>query len=108
MFGGDLGAGAGAGIGVACGKQLIERALVGFTAPALVDHLAIGVQTAIGQLPQDGLVGAGLAPRCVHVFDAHQPLAAMGARIQPAGQRGHERAGVQRAGGRGREAADVA
>jgi hypothetical protein len=59
------------------------------------------MQAALGQLLQDVLVGAGLAARWVDVFDAHQPGAAMGAGIQPAGQGGDQRARVQRAGGEG-------
>ena len=51
------------------------------------------------KLLQDEGIGAGHAAGCVHVFDAHQPLPALGARIQPTGQRRHQRSRVQRAGG---------
>ena len=39
--------------------------------------------------------------------DVHQPLPAVGARVEPTRQRRHQRAGVQRPGGRGGKAADV-
>ena len=49
----------------------------------------------------------GFAPVYEKASDAHQPAAAGGARIEPARQRGHQRAEMQRSGGRGREPADV-
>ena len=52
-------------------------------------------------------VGAGHAARRVDVLDAHQPAPAVRARVEPARQRGDQRAGVQRPGGRRREAAAV-
>ena len=43
----------------------------------------------------------------IDILDAHQPLTVMHARVEVAGEGRHQRAGVQRAGGRWRESADV-
>ena len=67
----------------------------------------VGTQAAARELREDRLGRAGDVARRVEVFDAHQPAAAVGARVEPRGERGDQRAGVQRAGRRGREAADV-
>ena len=53
------------------------------------------MQAAFRQLLQDELVRTSLAARRVDVFDAHQPLAVMGSRIQPTRQCCYQRAGVQ-------------
>src|SRR2546430_2039005 len=58
-------------------------------------------------MTQDFGCGAFLLPRAVQVFDAHIPLAASCSRVEPARQRRHQRAEVQRPGGRGREPACV-
>ena len=65
-------------------------------------------QVGKGWPRQRRLVGAADAARGVDVLDAHQPLAAMGPRIEPAGQRGDQRTSVQGPGGRGREPPPVA
>ncbi len=104
---GDVGAGAGAAIGLTLGDEVLQRLGIARAALALPHRRRIGQQAAGGQLLQDELVGAGHAARAVDVFDAHQPGAAMRAGVQPGGQGRHQRAGVQRAGVRGREAAHV-
>ena len=65
------------------------------------------LQAALGQLLQDALIGARHTAGRVHIFDAHQPVACVGAGVQPAGQRRHQRACMQKAGRRGREPACV-
>ena len=53
------------------------------------------------------LICAGYTARCVHIFNAHQPLAAVCTSVQPTGEGSNERARMQRARGRGRESTDV-
>ena len=107
------------GLDVACasrrrGRQAVRaaarRARAGRAAPRvrLPTRVSSGTQPTGCELREDELVGAGHAARRVDVLDAHQPAAAVRAGVEPAGQRGHQRAGVQRPGGRGREAPDVA
>ena len=87
--------------------QCIQGLLVQGAALRLHHHFAICHQAMLLQLPQDGGVRLRAAPCGIHIFDAHQPCAAMGACIEPTGQRRHERACVQRPGGRRRKAAHV-
>jgi hypothetical protein len=44
------------------------------------------MQAASGELLQYLVVCTGHGARCVDVFDAHQPLAAVGAGVKPTGQ----------------------
>jgi hypothetical protein len=55
--------------------------LVGIAALRLPHHWCIGYKAAGGELLQDELVCICDAARRVHVFDAHQPLAAVGTRV---------------------------
>ena len=103
---GDLAAVAAAWVDVA-GKAVVGG-LVQVLAAALPDDFAVGRHAQARQQVEDLLGGAGDAAAFVDVFDADQPRAPMGARVEIAGQRGHERAGVQRARGRRGEAADIA
>ena len=103
---GDVFAGARAGVGQALIHQPRQGGFVEMAALGLPGGRFVGHQAAIGQLLQDALVGAGHAARGVHVFDAHQPAAALRAHVQPAGQRCHQRPGMQRASGRWGKAAD--
>ena len=68
----------------------------------------VGLEAERGQLVHDQPFDAGHRARAVDILEAQQPAAAVRARVEPAGQRGHQRAGVQRAAGRGCEAADIA
>jgi hypothetical protein len=101
----DLAPAAAAGVGQAGGQQLVQRRLVGRAAGGLPQRRRVGHQAQRGQLAQDHLAPAGQAARGVDVLNAHQPAAALGAGVQPAGQRGHRAAGMQRAGGRRGKAA---
>ena len=92
----DLLAGTCAGVGQALCDQRVQRLLVQRAALRLPHDGPIGVQTALGQLAQDGLVRPGNAARRVHILNAHQPGAVGSAGIQPAGQRRDQRACVQR------------
>ena len=103
---GNVLAGAGAGVGQARHGQLLQRGLVERPALRLPLRRLVRVQPAGGQLLQDQLVGAGHAARRVHVFHAHQPAPAQRPRVQPTGQRRHQRTRVQRPGGRGGKAAN--
>ena len=67
----------------------------------------IGDQLQCMELAQDLLVHALRAARRVNVFDADQPGALVGAGIQPGGERCYQRAGMQRAGGRGGKTAGI-
>ena len=77
----DLFARAAAGVGPALVHQGLQGGSVVLAALALPQHRAIGQQAAGCQLLQDGLVGPGHAARCVHVFDAHEPSACVGAGV---------------------------
>ncbi|KAF1858364.1 hypothetical protein Lal_00014870 [Lupinus albus] len=103
---GDLAAVAAARVHVA-GEAVVRR-LVQMLAAALPHDLAVGRHAQALQQVEDLFGGAGHAAAFVDVFDAHQPGALVGARIEIAGQRGDERPGMQRARGRGCEAADIA
>ena len=92
----DLLAGTCAGVGQVLCDQRVQRLLVQRAALRLPHDGPIGVQPALGQLAQDGLVRPGNAARRVHIFNAHQPGALGRAGIQPAGQRRDQRACVQR------------
>ena len=47
------------------------------------------------EFSQDLPGGAGSSTRQVEIFDAYEPLASMGARVEVAADRGHQRAKVQ-------------
>ncbi|MEN9619196.1 MAG: hypothetical protein RL406_1433, partial [Pseudomonadota bacterium] len=47
------------------------------------------------------------AARCVHIFDAHQPLATVRTGVEPTGKGSNKRARMQRARGRGSESTYV-
>jgi hypothetical protein len=103
---GDLAAVAAARVDVA-GEAVVCR-LVQMLAAALPHDLAVGIHAQPVQQVEDLPGGAGHAAALVDVFDADQPGAAVGARIEIAGHRRDQRPGVQRARGRWSEAADVA
>ncbi len=103
----DVLARAGAGVGHVLGNQPIQGVAVQMETRALPHGRFIGQQSASGQLLQDELVRTGHAAGRVHVFDAHQPLPAMGAGVQPAGQCSKQRARMQRARGGGGKAPSV-
>ena len=104
---GELAPGARARIGMAGGLQRVECGLVGGGAPALPHDLAIPFEAKAFEGGEDTLGGAGHRAWAVDILDAQQPASAVGARFQEAADRGDQRAEVQRAGRRGREAADV-
>jgi hypothetical protein len=56
---------------------------------------------------EDQVICAVDAARCVDVFHAHQPLAAMCTRVKPTRKGSNERARMQRARGGGSESTDV-
>src|SRR5206468_12154625 len=90
------------------GHELIQCALVEGAALRLVQRWLVWQQAAGDQLLQYGLVDTRNAARRVHVLDAHQPAPTVCTRIQPAGQRGDQRAGMERAGGRGGKSTSIA
>ena len=103
----DVLARAGAGVGGCRSDQASERGRVQRIAPRLPDHGLVTEQAAARKLPQDHQVGAGHAAGRVHIFDAHDPGAAVGPSVEPARQRSDQRARMQRSGGRGRKAPAV-
>ena len=104
---GDLAAGAAAGEKRAAVPQPVERRAVSIAAPALADDRPVRLEPEGCQRPQDLVRGAGNLARRVEVIHAHQPLAAARARVGPTADRRDQRAEVERAGGRGREAAAI-
>jgi len=103
----DLLARARAGIDAAVGPQAIERTSIGVVPPALPDDRPVGVQAMVRERGEDRRRGARHLAGRVEVFDPQQPSSAMGSGVEKTGQRGDQRAAVQRAGRRWREAADV-
>lgn len=81
---GDFLARAAARIEIAGGVELAQRLRVEAFATALPDRRFIGVQAKCVECAQDVIVGVPDAARVVDVLDPHQPVAAMGARVQPA------------------------
>ncbi len=104
---GQLAAAAMAGKRGAFVEQALQGALVEGVALALAHDRAVAGEAKRGQGGQLLVDGTGHGARGVDVFDAHPPLPAGVPGEQPAAQRGEQRAGVQGAGGRGREAAAV-
>jgi hypothetical protein len=102
------GAAAAAGERVAGREQGVERRLVGIAAGRLPQHRAVRFQPETGQRAQLAGRGARYLARRVEVFDPDQPFAACMPREQPAPERRQQRTEVQRAGGRGGEAATMA
>jgi hypothetical protein len=60
------------------GYQNIERVLVGAAALRLPQHRRVWYQAAGGELLEDVLVCARHTARGIYIFDAHQPLTAVG------------------------------
>lgn len=84
-----------------------ERLFIVRGSGALPNGRRIPVQAQGLQLLQDQVIRPGHHARPVDVFDAQQPAPVMGARIQEAGQRGHQRAGMQGPAGAWRKAPDI-
>lgn len=97
----------GAGKGVAGRFQLLQRGAVGIVAAALPDDLAIPFEAEARQRGDDAFGRAGHGARRIDVLDPQQPAPAVAARFQIAARRCDQRAEMQRAAGRGREAADM-
>ena len=105
--GGEGAAAAVAGEGLARGQQLVQRGLVGAAVVVLPGHHPVVVEAERGQRPQLAAGRARDLARRVQVFDPQPPFAAGAAREQPAAQRRHQRAEMQRAGRRRGETAAV-
>ena len=103
----DLFSGARAGIGRACFLEFFQCRRVKRASLRLPDGRAIGMQATVGQLFQNPPVRADRTAGRVDVFNANQPLASVGFRIEPTGQRRHQRACMQGAGGRRGKSASV-
>ncbi|EKZ96875.1 hypothetical protein D769_23174 [Cupriavidus sp. HMR-1] len=99
---------AAARVEIAGGVELAQRLRVQALATALPDGRFVRVQAQRVERAQDVIVGAPDAARVVDVLDPHEPVAAMGARVQPARQRGNQGAQMEWARGGGRKAAPVA
>lgn len=98
---------AAAGIGLARGDELVERLLIQRAAPRLVRRRLVREQPTGSELFKKGLVGASNAARRVDIFNADEPTASVRTGIEPAGQRGNQRARMQRTGRRGRKSASI-
>ena len=92
---------------MACLQQARERRLVGGLARALVNDGTVPFEAEPFQRFDNAFRGARLFPWRIDILDAHQPAAALAARLQIAGGRGEQGAEMQWPGGRGREAPDV-
>lgn len=84
-----------------------KRRLVRVAARRLAPHGSIPLEAVTFERAQDVVRGARTCTRNVDILDAHEPCAGVAARIGIARHRGNERAEVQRAGRRRREAAAV-
>ena len=94
----DVPPAAAAGVGQTLRQELFQSVLVQMASLRLVDRRLVRLQTASSQLLEDDQVRTVNAAWCVYVFNAYQPPAVVRSCIQPAGQRGNERAGMQRPG----------
>ena len=63
--------------------QCIKGGLIQMRALRLVHHRLVRVKAAGRELLKDELVRTGHTARCVDIFNAHQPFAAMRACVQP-------------------------
>ena len=88
----NLFARAAAGVGPAFGDERVEGCLIRRAALRLPHDGCVRHKAALGELLEDVLVCTRHAARCVYVFYAHQPLPAMRARIEPAGEGRNKRA----------------
>ena len=104
---GDLLARAGTGKQNAARLQHLQRAQVRGVAPALAHDGALPLEAEPLEREQNRVNRARHRARPVQVLHAYQPLAVPGARLAIAGKGGDQRAEMQRAGGRGGEAAAV-
>ena len=95
----DVSTRAAARVGPAAGQQAVQSLLIQRAAAALPLGRRIGLQARGCQLAQDLVIGSGHTAWAIHVFDAHQPAPVVGAGVEPARQRCHQRTGVQRPGG---------
>ncbi len=103
----EIASAAGARKGTVEREQALQRRFIKPRARRLMDDRRVGDEAHARELIEDRLGRAGDVARRVEVLDANQPASAVGARVEPRGERGDERAGVEKPGGRGREAADV-
>lgn len=91
----DAAAGAGAVIAEPLALQQIQRGAIGVVTLGLIDDLAVPVETIMFQRGQDASGGAGDFTRRVDIFDANQPLPALGASLKVASQSGNQRTEMQ-------------
>ena len=99
----QIGAGTMADERIAVREQAVERLLVEIAPIALAQHRIVGRESECLQRAQLPFGRTGDLARRIQVLDAHEPFAASVARQQPASQRCHQRAEVERAGRRGSE-----
>src|SRR5690606_35631916 len=90
------------------GPQPFEGLLVRRMATALPDDGTVRDEAQAGERREDVLGRAGDVARTIEVLDPQQPAACVRAGVEPARHRGDQGARMERAGGRGREATDVA
>jgi hypothetical protein len=77
------------------GLELIQGSNVYVVALALIYDITVPVQAESIQSTQDAIHAAGHNTRCIEIFDAQQPAAAMVARIEKTSDRCQKRAEVQ-------------
>ena len=100
---GDFTARAGASIDQSLSLQVRKRLFVTRRALRLVNDGGIPFEAESGEGFQNGCGKFGMAARGVHVFDAHDPFAAVGACVKITADGGDERTEMQRSGRRWRE-----
>jgi hypothetical protein len=105
---GKFGARAPAWIDLPGRPESIERCRVARSPRALKAGIAIVPHAQLVENGKDRFGGALLHTRGINIFDAQQPATLVGAGIEVTGERGNQRSGVKRAGGRGCEPTDVA
>src|SRR5262249_14661286 len=80
----QLAPGAAAAEGMAASLEPVQGSAVQGQAPALVDHFTVPEQPEGFQGPQDAVGATGHDPQGIPILDPHEPLAAVGPRIEVA------------------------
>jgi len=99
---------AAASVGLAELTEAVKGGLIGIESRGLVYDAAVPCERTSFEAAQDFVRRAVDSARDVDVLDSHEPFAAVRPGVEVAGERGDERALVERAGGGGREASAIA
>ena len=88
--------------------KTVERLFIGVVAGALPHHRFVGGESEAGKNAQDVFGRARNVARRIHVFDAHEPDAVVGAGVEPASHCRHQASPVQASRRGGGESSSIA